>query len=419
MTDRPDLNELAKQYPVALLVGGDPNGSAHQVESPSLWVVINDRLCGRWRLTLILGAILSAILAFAGYLSTSPKFVSTAAIRVAPRLRVTLTPIHETGRLDHFSAFVATQEQLIRSRRILETAVKDEQFKRISWAKGPDALVELDRHLEVESDRHSELIYVRVEAGSPQLSQSAVNAVVRSYYDIYGKVGGEEINQTLKDLDEFQAKLRRDLRANLAEKQRVVSRYETSNLRQLQSLKLLKITDAQDQFSQAETTLVRVQKRASNSQAIGSGNMGATLRMLERFDPELAQLRAGRDEAETQFGLIKQRFKPISYAYQRAEQNLRAAHRVFQQRFTHTHAQWKLQGGSTSGGGPLTASTAEELQALVQSLKEKIAVLREESRQLSHDLQTIDDLALQHERVQNDLDRALQRIQQLQLEESR
>lgn len=419
MTHRPDLNELAQHYPVALLVGGDPNGSTRQSEAPSLWAVINDRILGRWKVTLILGAILSAILAAAGYLSTTPKYVSTAAIRVAPRLRVTLTPIHETGRLDQFSAFVATQEQLIRSRRILETAVKDEQFKRTSWAKGPDALIELDRHLEVDSDRHSELIYVRVEADSPQLAQSAVNAVVRAYYDIYGKVGGDEINQTLQELDEFQAKLRRDLRANLAQKQRVISRYETSNLRQLQSIKLLKITDVQDQLAEAQATVAQIQRRISGGRPNDSGQLGPALHLLERFDPTLAQLRFQRDKAETDFGLIKERFKPITYAYRRAQQNLQAAQRVFQKRYDDTLTQWKSRrGGSSRSGALLPALTLKELGTYVQSLKDKIAAMREESRQISHDLQTIDDLTLQKERVQNDLDRALQRIQQLELEES-
>ncbi|MCZ6708223.1 MAG: hypothetical protein O7A71_09795, partial [Chloroflexi bacterium] len=265
---------------MAVLVGGDFNGGSPPSDAPSLWAVTNDRLRGRWRLTLIIGAILSAILAGAGYLSTGPKFVSTAAIRVAPRLRVTLTPIQETGRLDHFSAFVATQEQLIRSRRVLETAVKDEEFQRTDWAKGTEALLELDRHLEIDSDRHSELIYVRVEADSPQLSQSAVNAVVRSYYDIYGKVGGDEINQTLQELDDYQSSLRRDLRAKVAEKQRVLSRYETSNLRELQSLKLLKITDVQERVSQAELALAQLQLHESSGQTNTPGAMGATLRLL-------------------------------------------------------------------------------------------------------------------------------------------
>ncbi len=418
MTHKPDLNDLAQRYPVAVLVGGDFNSGPPPGDAPSLWAVTNDRLRGRWGLTLLIGAILSAILACAGYLSTGPKFVSTAAIRVAPRLRVTLTPIQETGRLDHFSAFVATQEQLIRSRRVLEAAVKDEQFKHTAWAKGPDALRQLDRHLEVDSDRHSELIYVRVEADSPQLSQSAVNAVVRSYYDIYGKVGGDEINQTLQELDDFQAKLRRDLRANLAEKQRVLARYETSNLRELQSLKLLKITDVQEQVSQAQVTLSQLQLPESGSKTNVPGALGRTLQLLESFDPKLAQLRFRRDEAETEFRFIRQRFQPTSYAFRRAEQDLQAAQHVFQQRYDETLRRWQRQGGAGSGGDPFAALTPKRLEAQIESLKQEAAVLREESRQISRDLQTLDELGLQGERLQNDLDRALGRIQQLELEES-
>ena len=418
MTHKPDLNDLAQRYPVAVLVGGDFNSGPTPGDAPSLWAVTNDRLRGRWRLTFIIGAILSAILACAGYLSTGPKYVSTAAIRVAPRLRVTLTPIQETGRLDHFSAFVATQEQLIRSRRVLETAVKDEQFKHTAWGKGPDALLELDRHLEVDSDRHSELIYVRVEADSPQLAQSAVNAVVKSYYDIYGKVGGDEINQTLQELDDYQAKLRRDLRANLAEKQRVLSRYETSNLRELQSLKLHKITDVQEQVSQAQVTLAQLQLHESSGETNTPAALGATLRLLQSFDPKLAQLRARRDEAETEFRFISQRFQPTSYAYRRSEQDLQAAQHVFQQRYTETLRRWQEQGGAGSDGGPVAALTPKGLGAQIESLKQRAAVLREESRQISHDLQALDELGLQEERLQNDLDRALGRIQQLELEES-
>lgn len=418
MTHKPDLNDLAQRYPVAVLVGGALGSGPPHDDTPSLWAVTNDRLSGRWRATFIVGAILSAILACVGYLSTGPKFVSTAAIRVAPRLRVTLTPIQETGRLDHFSAFVATQEQLIRSRRVLETAVKDEQFKDTTWAKGPNALLELDRHLEVDSDRHSELIYVRVEADSPQLSQSAVNAVVRSYYNIYGKVGGEEINQTLQELDDFQANLRRDVRANLVERQRILTRYDTSNLRELQSLKLLKITDVEERVSEAQVTLTQLQLSESGRETNDPGASGATLQRLESFDPKLAQLRVRRDEAETDFGFIRQRFQPSSYAYRRAEQEQQAAQHMFQQRYAETLSRWQRQGGAGSGGDPLSALTPKGLEAQIESLTQQAAVLREESRQISHDLQTLDELRIQEERVQDDLDRALGRIQQLELEES-
>ena len=78
------------------------NGQNH-VEASSedqrgnLWSLVDDRLHGRWRITIIGGCVLGLTFAVAAFLIVQPKYESTALIQISPDITPILKETAETA----------------------------------------------------------------------------------------------------------------------------------------------------------------------------------------------------------------------------------------------------------------------------------------------------------------------------------
>ncbi len=413
MTDNRAPRTDQQTMPMTLVVAGE-SASAAEEASVSIWKLVNDRLRGRWRPMIIIGVVLGFGMAAAGYLSTFPIYKSTGTIRVAPRLPVTLAEIPETGQLDHFSAFMATQEQLIRSRRVLENAMRDEKFLELPWSADPAAIAILEEALEAKSDRHSELISVSFSAGHPAEAQTVVNAVIRSYYDIYAASGGDEIGATLQRLHDLHAELRRDLQSNRAESKRIIAQYGTTDLAELQSIKLNQIFTLEQHIGDAQITLLQLGVDGDTNPTTASA---PTMQLLEQFDSNLLIRREQREQAEQRFAMIRARFRPATSQYRRAHRDLEVAQRLYEEQYLAAVEEWQITDGIDPTSG-LALLNPQRVRDRIDSFAAQADALREESRELSQALQRLDEVQFEEERIRGDIDQALTRIQQLELEES-
>src|ERR1043165_1521249 len=157
-------------------------GEDNQPKS-SLWAVLDDRMRGRWRPALMVGLILSIVLALAGYLTGAPAYRSAGAIRVAQQVPAVLktTEIHTRPDADRFRA---TQVQLIKSPRVLEQAMQDDEVKKLNSPVVPRTVKDVKANLTVTPNRESELIYVEFESQDPTVAQTVTNAVLPYYSEI-------------------------------------------------------------------------------------------------------------------------------------------------------------------------------------------------------------------------------------------
>lgn len=419
----------ASQTEMALLEGPGAAGPGGFVSSGdegggSLFGLVNDRLSGRWLWMIVTAVVLGLGLGAAGYLSAAPTYRSDGAIRITPRLPVILgeTPEH---RLDFFSQFVATQMHLIKSRRVVENAMSDPDLTSLPFAKGDGALDAIQDQLLVESDRNSELIAVSFEHTDPAVSQAVVNAVMRSYFDIYGKAEGAEVGRTLETLYEHQDQLSREMRAIRQDIGRIRTRHEAADLHELQSLKMAKVQELEAQIAVAEMALA--QKAAAGQEpSAGEAAVEPTAQQLELIDPKLVDLRILRDTAETEFRMIQATHKSGTPVYRQAERRLNTAQSLFEEELARATALWQQYGPE------LLASdvTALDLQSYYASmsaplLREEITRLlveagdeRDYLQTVITDLQTLDDKEYEKTRIQTELDHVTTRIQQLELNEA-
>lgn len=394
--------------------------AAEGASQQSMWALIDDRLRGRWIWVLSVGAALALLFALIGYHSAAPTYQSRGAIHVAPRLSHTLIPIEETGQLPHYNSFLVTQMEYIRGRRVLEYALQDENLKKLPWARRSNVLKALENGLEVDAGRRSELISVAFEAHDPAVAQTVCDAIIKAYYEIHGKQGGQETDQRLLVLYDLKNKYLRDLRTVRADIQVILARHRTTDLRQLHTTKGERLEEIERKIAAGEVALARMETRQQGSDVGELETTGPALKQLEMIDPRLADQRRKRDTALDAFEVVKSRYRRGSKQYGDAQRWATTTERLFQAEYARALEQWErlgLEAVSTEGiEGFFEGMPPGRLREELGVLEARAAVLRQESEQLIADIQMLSEKEFEAEQIQEDLDRAAERIKLLELE---
>jgi succinoglycan biosynthesis transport protein ExoP len=386
----------------------------------SIWSLIDDRLRGRWIWVCAVGAVLAVLFGLIGYHSTAPTYQSKGAIHVAPRLSHTLIPIEETGQLPHYNSFLVTQMEYIRGRRVLEYALQNENLKNLAWAKRPDVLTALENGLEVDAGRRSELITVAFEAEDPLVAQTVCAAILDAYYEIHGKQGGQETDQRIQVLYDLKSKYQRDLRTVRGDIQSILARHRATDLRELHAARGRRLEEIEQKIAAGRLALQRMEARADELEDGDLMAVGPALKQLEMIDPRLAELRRKRDTAIDAFEVIKTRYRRGSKQYGEAERWVATTERLFQEEFARAMEQWEqlgLEAVSSEGiEGFFEGLPPDRLREELEELEARAIELRRESEQLIADIQLLSEKEFEADQIQEDLDRALERIKLLELE---
>jgi uncharacterized protein involved in exopolysaccharide biosynthesis len=386
----------------------------------SIWSLIDDRLRGRWIWVCAVGAVLAVLFGLIGYHSTAPTYQSKGAIHVAPRLSHTLIPIEETGQLPHYNSFLVTQMEYIRGRRVLEYALQNENLKNLAWAKRPDVLTALENGLEVDAGRRSELITVAFEAEDPLVAQTVCAAILDAYYEIHGKQGGQETDQRIQVLYDLKSKYQRDLRTVRGDIQSILARHRATDLRELHAARGRRLEEIEQKIAAGRLALQRMEARADELEDGDLMAVGPALKQLEMIDPRLAELRRKRDTAIDAFEVIKTRYRRGSKQYGEAERWVATTERLFQEEFARAMEQWEqlgLEAVSSEGiEGFFEGLPPDRLREELEELEARAVELRRESEQLIADIQLLSEKEFEADQIQEDLDRALERIKLLELE---
>jgi Mrp family chromosome partitioning ATPase/uncharacterized protein involved in exopolysaccharide biosynthesis len=395
--------------------GSEAGGNARSQQS--LLALLDDRLRGRWLWMLGVGGVLAIVFAILGYASTSPMYQSQGAIRVAPNLNPLINAIPETGQMPHYQSFMQTQVQYIRSRRVIEHALKNEELRALEWSRNEDVLSILESELEAWSDRRSELIFVSFESAEPVVCQTVCRAIIESYDEIYGREGGDATFKKLQELDALQAQFERDLRVRRGNIQTVHARHRTMDLQALHGMKSQQIEVFEQQIAAASAALARDGGTPGGETRTMAG---PGTRQLEAISPRLAELRALRDQAITDFEMIRDRYRPGTNVYVRAEGRVETAERMLRQEHARALEQWvRLSPGTLAAAGDpafFDGMGPDRLATEIEALKAGRAAASGEIEQLLADIQLLADTEFEVERIQSDLADVKKRKENLELE---
>ena len=387
----------------------------------SLWAVIDNRLRGRWRSALISGVVLGTLLGVAAYFSTVPKYQSAGLIRIAPMISPILRATPETGLMPMYQSFVQTQARLIVSRRVLANALEDDTLSSLPWAQQPGVVRVLEKQVQVEARRGTELIEVRFAADSPDVAQAVVNAVIKSYDDIYGsgRDGAAKTLQTLRVREDDLKRQRVDMRNQILEFVRGAE-YGAGDLGRLLDSKYARLGQIEYDIEAVEEVLLltpSLDQTADPHAPAASGTL--VQQQLDAFDSQLADLRRVRNGLRIQFEQVKVRWSPNYQSYIRLEKELREFEQLVAEREKIALAEWEAARAQGLVEAPIigAARSREELERELQRLSEKADVCRTQIRQVVTEQNALESLRAESDDIKSDLAEVAERIKYLVIEQ--
>jgi Mrp family chromosome partitioning ATPase/uncharacterized protein involved in exopolysaccharide biosynthesis len=411
-----DRHELMLRDP-SMALGPSGGFGGDSARGESLWSLIDDRLRGRWRWAVLLGVVLATLLGIAGYRSTEPRYESVGMVQMISKINPVLESIPEL-QLPQARTFIATHVQLMQGRRVLEAALDNEELRKLNWPRGESGIARLEDGLFVDSDRETELIYVKFESDNAQVAQAAVNAIIQSYYEIWGTEGMGQVQQTMNSLKEEEARLLRDLRSNGLEIQQILSKHATTDIRALHEMKISKLDELDDTVARAERLLARKEAAASPDQQ-PAPELEPTALELEAFDPKLGQYRETLDHETSNLEYLRTRYPETSRQVQRAIQNIEVAQRLYGEQLEKARSEWQARGTNVPSVGvddTLAALPPQVLRDEIQSMTTQAAALREEARQLGLEAERLKGLEFDKDRLTADVERVRDRMRGIELE---
>jgi Mrp family chromosome partitioning ATPase/uncharacterized protein involved in exopolysaccharide biosynthesis len=211
-----------------------------------------------------------------------------------------------------FESFVVTQSQLVRSRRILDSAFNRDDLRKSGWPLGSAGLALLDKRLEVKVPRGSELITVSVSHPNPAIAQAAVKAVLDAYKEI--ELGGStgmavELRETA--LLARQVDLRNELDAKRVASLGLALDYGTDDLDQLYQTRMNTLVQIESSLAQNDLAIAHAEGAAlaSADPKVQGENEEINALLLAKRDEGLSkllaeeqQLQLERDNLATKLG---------------------------------------------------------------------------------------------------------------------
>ena len=256
----------------------------------------------RWPVALAAGAAAGTAAAAAAYFGVPPpKHSARALIHVAADVQRVLFDTRE-ARPD-FGTFRATQMALVRSRLVLNAALRDRKLAAIEdLKKQPDPLAWLEKQVRVANHSSPEILAVSMSSDRPEEAKVVVDAVVRAYLDeVVNKEDGKR-HDRLEQLRKFHA----DHSQNL-DKKRAALRDKAEGLGSQDSQVIaLRQKNAQEEYGRTRSELLQIQSELRRAEVelkslqSHSGRGGASASLVEQAiadDPALARLRAAQKAA--------------------------------------------------------------------------------------------------------------------------
>ena len=142
---------------------------------------IRRKLRGRYRVTFLLAMLFALCGVITGYTVAPVKYESTGLIQFKPSLPTILYKSEVNQPMPLFDSYVSAQATMIRSRAILEEALKDESFSSITWPEGPEGIDALEGMLVVKHRRGEQVVSVVATHHHPLTAQVAANAVLAAF----------------------------------------------------------------------------------------------------------------------------------------------------------------------------------------------------------------------------------------------
>jgi polysaccharide biosynthesis transport protein len=346
------MNEVPNQTELATIGDIGPPPEAPPV-NPLL--IVHRALRGRYIIVFLCAAVIGVGGAAAGWLATKPTYSSQGWIRAFPRQPRVLYETEENMVLPGFDAFVRSQVDLLRSRRVIDLALAEQSLRDAGWPAPPAGVQRMIDSLQVGAERGSELISVAVTDQDPVLAQAAANGVLNAFMRYQEEQDGLSVTDRERRLRDNQRVLTAELRTIRESIARAADKFGGGDPRVLLEARTSQLTRIDAII--ADPSLAAVTGTAGSVALPIAPPESLTLDQLASVDGRLRGLIDQRDAIEAELLTASRRLGPEHREIRTLKQTLETAQDLVKARADEVRATLIASNpaASNAGGTPSSA----------------------------------------------------------------
>ena len=181
---------------------GSANGAAGPQPGTGLSAYLH-ALRRHWLLAFGLGLLFAAIGAAGAWFAQTPLYTVVAQLRIAAQERPLVFETKDNASQTQFDVYKGTQQQLIKSRFVLNTALREPSVTQLAIVRDQiDPVRWLEEELQVDFPGKAEIMRLRLQGDDPEGLAAIVNAILDAYLEEVVNVARNQRLERVSTLEE-------------------------------------------------------------------------------------------------------------------------------------------------------------------------------------------------------------------------
>jgi Mrp family chromosome partitioning ATPase/uncharacterized protein involved in exopolysaccharide biosynthesis len=408
-----------------LLLEGAVVDQPAKPENPLLFV--HRRMRGRYRYAIPLALILAVVGGIAGYFVTKPMFESRGMIAIAPTGQRILFETEQNQMIPMFESFVSAQAEFLKSSRVIRRAAEEPALLQAGGLPGNAGIIDLQDSLSVLlPGRGAQQIFVAASDVDARRAQAKVNAVLKVYDELYGEVAATQDTARESEVQGLVSRYANELSALRENEARIAA--VQGGLEMMVRLHAQKQAQFEGMNQMIDGIEIRLQRWEQQNDPDAPAdpnreilqNPEAVNLQLAQSDPAMNELLSRRRALRDQIGNLRQQFGPNHRDVRRTADLLNATEQSIVDRRELLLAVGPAGDGEGAAlldlsPGQMNKAQAEEALAMYLALQREA---QREMTELTTRIRSVRALRESQQLVEDNLQRARERLESLRVEKS-
>lgn len=267
--------------------------SGHDETSPLKHV--QRLLWGRVYVAVILAAIFGAAFGAAGYLLPQLRYQSVGVVQVMPIIPRILYESEQNDIMPMFDTYVDAQTERIRSRRVIDNAIRSDHWKPFGGTSNQDTAAFIE-NLKVIHPRGSQIIHVAFTHEDRQGAMAGARAVIEAYEEIFVERDKQRDSVRIEVLQARRVDLTNELRSLRDRILSIANEFGDDSLDNIYEFKLEQLHKIESMLINANLTLNSVKSMSGVEQPVKREIDELTPRQLAVVDAHMFKIVQKRDQ---------------------------------------------------------------------------------------------------------------------------
>ncbi|MGA1224917.1 MAG: GumC family protein [Phycisphaerales bacterium] len=386
--------------------GPESDPSPQADGSANLWVLLNDRMHGRWKWAISAGLVLGTSFAIVAFRTATISYSARGLVQVESDLPELIAETPETAALVNFGSFMGSQAELMRDARVVADALKSDQVQAHLASLGEDPLTSLREGLSIAVIGGTNLIGVQFSAEDRRLAQAAVNAVMEAYFRIYGPNSETSHTRTMQQIRSMLVDSRRQLADLESDRERSIrqSPFGTIEGNARSAFAEERVAELREEIRKIDGMRATIEAiAAAEDRAVGPSDIAPpTEQDLEAADVGLSLLAESLVEDQNTLSVLRARMSEQHPLVRQAQSRVEAGKSLIESRRAELREQWSGIMGDRFSYAALGTSRVE-LSAELEEWSARLGEEQSSRTRVANIDRQIEGLVAEIERVEGRL----------------